>query len=179
MIETADSDDELAVTRELSIGSRVPSHYRDCFGCGQQQVGGLQMKMTVSGPQEVLGRFLVRAEHQGAPGLIHGGVLSAAFDEVLGATNWLLAAPAVTARLETDFRKPVPVDSEVVIRANVDRVDGRKVHVQATAFIEGRDDEVAAARALFIRVPLEHFAEHGRAEDVDAVVARGKRPWLD
>lgn len=177
--EPPDSDDELAEERVLSVGSRVPSHYRECFGCGQQQVAGLRMKMIVVGPQEVEGRFRVRVEHQGAPGLIHGGVLSAGFDEVLGGVNWLLSAPAVTARLETDFRRPVPVDSEVVIRAHVDRVDGRKVYVQASALIEGQDEEVAAARGLFIRVPPEHFAEHGRAEDVAAVIARGSKPWLD
>ena len=73
------------------------------------------------------GRFTVAEEHQGAPGLVHGGVLAAAFDEVLGACNWLLLAPAVTGHLEVDFRKPVPVGRTVIIDAQVDAVDGRKV----------------------------------------------------
>ena len=33
-----------------------------------------------------------------------------ALDEALGALNWLLLVPAVTARLEVDFRRPVPVE---------------------------------------------------------------------
>ncbi len=112
------------------------------------------------------GRFTVAEEHQGAPGLVHGGVLAAAFDEVLGACNWLLLAPAVTGHLEVDFRKPVPVGRTVIIDAQVDAVDGRKV---MTSGVGHFDDGtlVAEASGLFVQVPLEHFAEHGRRRDVD------------
>jgi acyl-coenzyme A thioesterase PaaI-like protein len=114
------------------------------------------------------GRFLVTEEHQGAAGLIHGGVLAAAFDEVLGAANWLLMAPAVTGRLEVDFRKPVPVGESVEIRARIDSVEGRKVFTSGVGvFADGTT--VAEAAGLFIQVPLEHFARHGRRQDVAAV----------
>ena len=116
----------------------------------------------------MLGRFVVAEEHQGAPGLIHGGVLAAAFDEVLGACNWLLLAPAVTGHLSVDFRKPVPVGATVTIRASIDGVDGRKVHTTG----DGRFDDgtlVAEATGLFVQVPLEHFARHGGRRDVDEI----------
>lgn len=73
------------------------------------------------------GRFTVSEEHQGAPGLVHGGLLAAAFDEVLGACNWLLLSPAVTGNLSVDFRKPVPVGQTVLIDARIDAIEGRKV----------------------------------------------------
>jgi acyl-coenzyme A thioesterase PaaI-like protein len=113
--------------------------------------------------------FIVTAAHQGAPGLIHGGLLAAAFDEVLGALNWVVGAPAVTARLETDFRAPVPVGSTVVIVAKIEGVSGRKVYGSAKAHIvrgEGDLLLVAEAAALFIQVPLTHFTKHGTPEYV-------------
>ncbi len=114
------------------------------------------------------GRFTVSEEHQGAPGLVHGGLLAAAFDEVLGACNWLLLSPAVTGNLSVDFRKPVPVGRTVLIDARIDAVDGRKVRTSGIGrFADGI--VVAEATGLFIQVPLEHFAKHGRRRDVGAL----------
>lgn len=117
----------------------------------------------------VRAEFVVTSAHQGAPGLIHGGLLAAAFDEVLGALNWIVGAPAVTARLETDFRAPVPVGSHVQIVARVEGVKGRKVFGSAQAHIVREDAEpvlAAQAAALFIQVPIEHFTKHGNPEYV-------------
>jgi hypothetical protein len=54
-------------------------------------------------------------------------LLTAAIDEILGSLNWLLAGPAVTGRLECDFRRPVPVGSRLHIDAEVVGVDGAVV----------------------------------------------------
>ena len=126
--------------------------------------------------------FEVTEHHQGAPGLAHGGVLAAAFDEALGALNWLLRMPAVTARLETDFRKPVPVGQIVHIDGKIVGVDGRKVYTQAVGRLGGADGPVVlTAAALFIQVGLEHFQDNGRPEDVERTAAEraagGAAPW--
>jgi acyl-coenzyme A thioesterase PaaI-like protein len=122
------------------------------------------LAVVVGAGLAVVGRFTVTRHHEGAPGLIHGGILAAAFDEVLGALNWLLLTPAVTGRLETDFRCPVPVGADVEIEASVDSVQGRKVWCSGTARLP--DGTTAAeARGLFIQVPLEHFRRHaGRSQ---------------
>lgn len=141
-------------------GTALPSHYRLCFGCGADHPAGLCLTVVAGAGVTVQGRFTVTEQHQGAPGLIHGGLLAAAFDEVMGALNWLLLVPAVTGRLETDFRAPVAVGSEVVIDARIDSVVGRKVWCSATGHVGQR--EVAGARGLFVQVPLEHFEQHAR-----------------
>lgn len=117
--------------------------------------------------------------HQGAPGLIHGGVLAAVFDEALGALNWLLMHPAVTASLHVNFRKPVRVGERVSIEARIDGVAGRKVTCSGEGFL-GDGTVVATATGLFVQVPLEHFAKHGRVDEVRDASARDRpRPWLD
>jgi acyl-coenzyme A thioesterase PaaI-like protein len=120
----------------------------------------------------VTGRFAVTEDHQGAPGLAHGGVLSVAFDEVLGYLTFLIGRPAVTARLQTSFTRPVPVDSTLYINAQVTGRSDRKLYTTAEGRLNALDGPVAAsASALFIEVPLEHFVRHGRREDIDQVVA--------
>ena len=149
-----------------AAGTELPSHFPYCFGCGRDHASGLHLRMVAGEGLTMTGHFVVLEEHQGAPGLVHGGILAAAFDEVLGASNWLLLTPAVTGRLEVDFRKPVPVGREVTIEARIDKVDGRKVMTSGV----GRFDDgtvVAEAAGLFIQVPLEHFTTHGRRRDVD------------
>jgi acyl-coenzyme A thioesterase PaaI-like protein len=116
--------------------------------------------------------FTVRPEHQGAPGLAHGGVLATALDETLGSLNWLLRTIAVTGRLETDYVRPVPVGSVLHLHAEVTGVEGRKIRSEATARIGAPDGPVALrARALFIEVQVAHFTDHGRAEEIKAAMA--------
>jgi len=116
--------------------------------------------------------FTVTEHHQGAPGLAHGGLLAAAFDETLSATNWLLSVPAVTGRLETDFRRPVPVGEVLHINAEVVGVYGRKVYTRAIGRLGSPEGSVAVtASALFVQVSLEHFIKNGRPQDVAQAAA--------
>ncbi|RKE21567.1 PaaI family thioesterase [Streptomyces sp. TLI_171] len=152
-------------------GTVIGSHYDECFGCGPHHPQGLQLTAVAGEHLDVTAQFTVKPAHQGGPGLAHGGVLVSAMDETLGTLNWLLGAPAVTGRLETDFVRPVPVDSELHIHARVTGVHGRKVYSAAEGRIGGPEGPVAIrAQALFIQVKLEHFTTHGRPEDVQKIL---------
>jgi acyl-coenzyme A thioesterase PaaI-like protein len=132
----------------------LPSHYAKCFGCGVEHPTGLHMRM-VGGDLRVQGSFTVTEHHQGAPGLAHGGVVAAAMDEAMGFLLWLLKTLAVTARLEVDFRRPVPVGSALELEGRVEREEGRKIFAVMTGTVGG---EVAVeARALFLKVRVAHF----------------------
>ncbi|MCA0329592.1 MAG: PaaI family thioesterase [Actinobacteria bacterium] len=149
-------------------GQPIPSHYSRCYVCGDAHEMGLALRVVAGEGLSLTGEFTVTEHHQGAPGLAHGGLLTAAFDDALGSLNWLLTAPAVTGRLETDFRRPVPVGSTLHIHAEVVGVKGRKVFTRAVGRLDSPDGPVAlTAAALFIQVPIEHFTTHGRAEDVE------------
>ncbi|MBI1351527.1 MAG: PaaI family thioesterase [Actinomycetales bacterium] len=162
-------------------GEPIPSHYRWCFGCGSDHPTGLHMEMTAGEGLTVTGVFTVSEHHQGAPGLAHGGLLTVALDEILGSLNWLLAGPAVTGRLETDFRRPVPVGSQLFIDAEVVGVKGRKVFTRAVGRLGSPEGPVAvSAAALFIQVPLQHFVDHGAREHVQQAIedrASGGPAW--
>lgn len=139
------------------------------------------MRITAGEGLSVVGDFLVTDHHQGAPGLAHGGLLTSAVDEILGSLNWLLSDPAVTGRLECDFRRPVPVGSRLHINAEILGVKGRKVFTRAVGRLDGPEGLIAiTASALFVRVPLEHFVTHGTAEQVQMAIddrAAGGPAW--
>jgi acyl-coenzyme A thioesterase PaaI-like protein len=159
----------------VAVGEEIPSHYDRCYGCGAKHPAGLHMKV-IAGDLGVHAVFEVMDMHQGAPGLAHGGLLSTAFDEALGALNWLLLVPAVTARLEVDFRRPVPVGSVLHIDARITGVLGRKVYTQAVGRLGDQGPVALTASALFLQVPLQHFIDNGREQDVAAAGAERTAP---
>nr|WP_035801144.1 PaaI family thioesterase [Kitasatospora mediocidica] len=171
---TTPPDDALIPERHAlapAPGTVLSSHYSHCFGCGPQQSGGLQLEARAGEGVEVTSEFLVRPAHQGGPGLAHGGLLVTAMDETLGTLNWMLHTASVTGRLESDFVRPVPVDSLLHIHAWATGVHGRKIYCAAEGRIGGPDGPVAIrAQALFIEVKLEHFTTHGRPEDIKAAL---------
>ncbi|MFD4997059.1 PaaI family thioesterase [Streptomyces buecherae] len=153
-------------------GELIGAHYDQCFGCGDAQPHGLHLAIRAGDGVGVTARFTVKRAHQGAPGLAHGGVLATALDETLGSLGWLLRVIAVTGRLETDFVRPVPVDTELYLDAHVVAVHGRKIYSTATGRIGGPDGPVAVrADALFIEVKVDHFIENGRPEEINAALS--------
>lgn len=156
-------------------GTAIPSHYHRCFGCGTDHPTGLHLALTAGDGLDVSARFEVTEHHQGAPGLAHGGLLTTAFDEAMSALNWLLYRPAVTGRIEIDFRRPVPVGSIIHVRARVTGVAGRKAFTQAEGRLDAPDGNLAVrAAAVFISVGLKHFERFGRTEDVAHATTRSE-----
>lgn len=148
--------------KALAPGTPLPAHYQHCFGCGTKHPTGLHLAVVAGEGVDVSAVFTVTDDHQGAPGLIHGGVLAAAFDEALGFIMWMVGQVAVTRRLETDYLRPVPVGTQLHIHARCDGIAGRKVYVSAEGRNGSADGEVVArSSALFIAVGVEHFEQNG------------------
>lgn len=152
------------------IGTKIPSHFGHCFGCGDLHPTGLHLVAHAGAEADLTAEFKVTENHQGAPGLAHGGLLSLAFDEALGKLMWLIRAPAVTARLETDFLKPVPMGTTLHITARITGQVNRKVYTAAEGRLDGPDGEIAVkAAALFVIVPMSHFLENAPKEYLEHI----------
>jgi len=125
------------------------AHHDLCFGCGAGNLLGLQLELDRRSDGSVAGRLFVKQDHQGPPGVAHGGVLAAALDEAAALAAGEGRQAPVTARLEVDFRSSAPVGSFVHLRARAEPEEDGRRWVAATAV--GPDDlEVASARALLI-----------------------------
>ncbi|MER7409306.1 PaaI family thioesterase [Streptomyces cacaoi] len=167
-------DDAVAPVRHPEApapGTPLGAHYDHCFGCGQALPHGLHLQAHAGEGVSVTAEFTVKPQHQGAPGLAHGGVLTSALDETLGSLNWLMHSIAVTGRLETDFLLPVPVDTVLHLDARCTAVHGRKIYSDAVGRIGGPKGPIAVrAKAVFIEVKVEHFIDNGRKEEIEAAM---------
>ena len=84
------------------------------------------------GADRVRGAYFAFDErHQGGPGIVHGGLVASALDEAVGLLATWYAFPAVTARILVRYRKPVPINTELLIRATLTEAHGRRLHVDA------------------------------------------------
>jgi acyl-coenzyme A thioesterase PaaI-like protein len=101
--------------------------------------------------------FAFDKRHQGGPGIVHGGLVSAALDEACGLLATWYRFPTVTARSFVRYRRPVHINRPLLARAWLADVVGRRLHVDG----ELRDDGVvlAEARCAFLHVPLDHFLQ--------------------
>jgi acyl-coenzyme A thioesterase PaaI-like protein len=146
------------------VTERVPpQHDPACWGCGDSPNGLLLPQPVAEGLDEYEAWFRFDERHQGGPGLVHGGLVAAALDEACGLLATWYRFPTVTARIFVRYRRPVPINTELLVRAEVESSRGRRIHVQAA--ISDGGEPLAEARGAFLHVPLEHFLEtpEGRA----------------
>ncbi|MGB3604161.1 MAG: PaaI family thioesterase [Gordonia sp. (in: high G+C Gram-positive bacteria)] len=140
-------------------GERIGLHHSMCFGCGDETPVGLRLHVYAGEGTTVRGKLQVVDWMQGGPGVIHGGILSAAFDEVMGTSPLLVRKPVVTGHLEIDYAKPIPLGSTVHFEGEILGGVRRKVYTRAIAHLGDPNEPVAAAHAVFITIDLQkHFA---------------------
>jgi acyl-coenzyme A thioesterase PaaI-like protein len=98
----------------------------------------------------VRGTVTFGAAYEGPPGHVHGGLIAATFDEMLGFAQSMTGHPGMTGVLTIRYRKPTPLYRELTLEGRVVRVDGRKI-MTAGRMCAG-DTLTAEAEATFISV---------------------------
>lgn len=100
---------------------------RHCFVCGLESPVGLRLTFYDAGPDCAEAAYTVPEAYQGYPGLVHGGIMAAMLDEVIGRAA-MSGNPnyfTVTARLSLRYRKPVPVAVPLRLVGKIERRKGR------------------------------------------------------
>ncbi|MGO3327009.1 PaaI family thioesterase [Gordonia sp. (in: high G+C Gram-positive bacteria)] len=147
--------------KAAAAGRRIDLHHSTCFGCGDDVPVGLHLKVIAGEGLTVDAQMPVLDWMQGGPGVIHGGVLSAAFDEVMGTSPLLVGKPVVTAHLEIDYAKPIPLGSTLEFHARILGRERRKIYIEAFAHLGDPEKPVARAHSVFVVIDLEsHFADY-------------------
>lgn len=113
------------------------------------------------GRPAIRGHARLPSTYEGPPHGVHGGIVAALFDEILGAAQGLAPPPGVTAKLEVRYRHLTPLDEELRLEAWI--VEQRDRRVQAQATCHAGETLTASATALFMRVDFEAVQAHMRA----------------
>jgi acyl-coenzyme A thioesterase PaaI-like protein len=130
------------------------SDYQLCFACGRRNPYGLHMDFRLEN-DTIVADFMPREEHQGFPGVIHGGIVAAVLDETLNRTSLLTEQPewSMTGRLEVRYRRYVPYGPLLRARASLGVQRGRML--QATGVLALAEDEnvvLAEAQGTFMKL---------------------------
>ncbi|MGE3621787.1 MAG: PaaI family thioesterase [Acidimicrobiia bacterium] len=125
------------------------NHNPDCVVCGPGNPISLGMVVERDGA-DVVARLTLGAARRGAPGRVHGGLLSLAMDDLMGHVLVVEGLPAYTVRLDTEFLAAGPIGEELVLRSGVTGREGRRLSLWAT--VHAGEVLVARADALFITV---------------------------
>jgi len=112
-----------------------------CFACGEKNFKGLHLKFQADG-DKVKTVFTPQAEHEGYPGIMHGGLITTVLDEVMARCVNLLGYHGVTARLELRFRESIPIGTAITFEAKIINARKKVVDLEAKAYLP--DGKVAA-----------------------------------
>jgi uncharacterized protein (TIGR00369 family) len=147
-----------------------------CLVCGRDDTNpwalGLQFRV-VDG--EVVADVRTHAHQSGYPGVLHGGAVAGILDEAMGwAATHNLKQYVMTGELKVRYLKPVPVDTQLQVRARVCENLERCVIAEGSLYLadgtllaraSGKFALATAAHAAAVREVLEHAPD-----DIDMVV---------
>jgi len=122
--------------------------YNPVSGIGSPLAPPLVIRRTTDG---VLAEVTLGAAYEGPPGYVHGGMSSLLMDQLLGAAAMAAGRWGMTARLELDYRGPLPLATSLTLRAGVAETSGRKTVVTGTvALTDDPERPLVEARGIFV-----------------------------
>ncbi|MGH2537995.1 MAG: PaaI family thioesterase [Candidatus Promineifilaceae bacterium] len=130
-----------------------------CFVCGRRNPRGLYMTFYDNGRDEVLSEFAVPEEYQGYPGIVHGGVVAAMLDEVVGRVAMIADHHhfMMSVRLEVKYRHPVPTGEPLCVVGRALRLRGRLGRAEGEIVLA--DGRIAAQSSMTLAdLPAELLA---------------------
>ncbi len=90
---------------------------KTCFGCGEENQRGLQLKLKFDpDTQTAFGEYRAGQDLEGAPNIIHAGIVSALLDETMTTVNKYLEFFALTGEITVRFLQPAYINENLYIR---------------------------------------------------------------
>ncbi len=123
-----------------------------CFVCGRNNPIGLKLDFY-NDHEKVWTEFTPQEYHQGWPGVLHGGIITALLDETIGRVAFLYDKWVTTGKIEVKFRKPTPLGQKLLVTGELVKDSGRAMEMRGTVKLADSGEVLAEASGLFIRIP--------------------------
>jgi uncharacterized protein (TIGR00369 family) len=135
-----------------------PNPTNHCFGCGGANARGMQLPFEQDDQrQRIVGKFRLGEEYQGGSGFLHGGIIALLLDEVMSKASRFTGEHAVTADLRVEFKRPIRVNTDIVVEGFVARRDGRQLYHEGE-IRNAAGDLLARGEGRFVVIDREKFA---------------------
>ena len=163
-VEAADEQSLAQAEEVLAVAARLLAGLPDVqenAGAGSG-LGGLFERSPLSGRSNALAaplsmwedgehtraRATYGAAFEGPPGCLHGGIVMAAFDDVLGVAQAASGTAGMTGTLSVRMISPTPLHEPIDYVAGVTARSGRKIEVWGRSTHRG--ELLAEAQAVFV-----------------------------
>lgn len=130
-----------------------------CVVCGMQNPLSLGAKFYHVEGGLMVGVITGRDEHQSYPNRMHGGMISAMLDEVIGRAINVIEPEAfgVTTELNVKYKKPVPLNEEIKVVGRITK--NTRLVFQAEGFVEDKNGTLlATATATYVKMTADKIA---------------------
>ena len=114
------------------------------------------MKMEWTAPTAV-GTVCFDHCHAGIPGMLHGGIVAACFDQVCGYAVVNEGMGAITTELEVRYVRPTPVGQVLRFEAHKVSADDKGMELKGRCLVDG--EVTSVCRARFTRVSPEKMLQ--------------------
>ncbi len=129
-----------------------------CFGCGPANTQGMHLLFEQDDERRrIVGRFSLGEAFQGGAGFIHGGIIALVLDEVMSKVTRFSAEHAVTAELRVEYKKPIRVNTEILVEGFLARRDGRQLYHEGE-IRNAAGELLARGEGRFVVIDRETFA---------------------
>lgn len=152
--------------KKIAIQDTYGERFQHCWGCGPKNEHGLHLHSYPSEDGETSICQVMPDEQYtgGVPANLFGGMIAMIFDchgtasaawfahhnKGLELTEDTVIGRFITARLEVDFKKPVPMDKLITVTAKAEEIGERKIIV--TMEMESDGELRAKARMVAVGV---------------------------
>jgi acyl-coenzyme A thioesterase PaaI-like protein len=133
-----------------------------CFVCGRENPIGFHLHFFQDESGCVYADYVPKDEHQGFPGVMHGGLISTLLDEIIGRTAIANNIWCMTAELDIRYKKPVPIGSPLKLKGSITQQKGRLIHGKAEMMLD--DGSVAAeAHGTYLKISEQQMESYKSA----------------
>lgn len=135
----------------------LPKH-KNCFVCDGETPYGMGVDWYgMADGRGIYGTVSLSERYEGPPRHAHGGASAALLDDAMGSAAWFAGYQVMTAKMSVNYRRPIPLNTPVMVTASVTGSNGRKVFVHGnicaadgTLLVDGD--------GLFVQIPSEFVA---------------------
>jgi acyl-coenzyme A thioesterase PaaI-like protein len=107
--------------------------------------------------QALMGRAWFGPEAEGPPGHAHGGSMAALLDDAMGVSCWLAGHRVLAAKIEVEFKRPLPLLLTTTFSAGVERKEGRRTYAWGRLCLP---DGTVCAQSTGLFIELDHARMH-------------------
>lgn len=119
-----------------------------CVACRDPREGGLGLRFELHPDRSVTAPFRCASEYQGYPDRLHGGIIATLLDAAMTHCLFAQRYRGVTAKLAIRYSRPVLIDTEAMVRAELNRKRGLLFELRAE--LQQGGQVCASAEATFI-----------------------------